>query len=155
MSRFSTRNSSVRSTVGTHRLFRSKRVVGATAAVAGGALLAVPALVGGASAGAAPAALMAKDTAPRTLSAPVEASRTGHEIVQAPREQLVLPTAGAGLAAKAKAAAATTATKAPRASRSQTRPALPRTSGPTSAYSGSSPKAVAQSMLASRGWSGQ
>jgi hypothetical protein len=125
-------------------IFRSRRrVAGATAAVAAGVVAAVatPALTSGG--GVATAEMSNTTTSGHHISYKPDPHGLGVEHVYVPKKAAPKPAA-----TKAKT---TTTNGTERASRSTSRRSLPSSGGP---YSGS-PKAIAQTMLAQRGWSGQ
>jgi hypothetical protein len=125
-------------------IFRSRRrVAGATAAVAAGVVAAVatPALTSGG--GVATAEMANTTTSGHHISYKPDPRGLGVEHVYVPKKAAPKPAAS-----KAKT---TTTNGTERASRSTSRRSLPSSGG---SYSGS-PKAIAQTMLAQRGWSGQ
>ncbi|MDQ1631044.1 MAG: hypothetical protein QOC80_1016 [Frankiaceae bacterium] len=124
--------------------FTRRRVVGLTAALAGGIALAVPGVASLASEPAAPAP---------TQNLGMRADPAGpHAAALAPAPKPVAPNPDAPKpdTKPATAKPQSTANGAERASRSNSRTALP-----AKAATGGSPKAIAQAQLASRGWSGQ
>ncbi|MDQ1650141.1 MAG: hypothetical protein QOG60_2198, partial [Frankiaceae bacterium] len=124
--------------------FTRRRVVGLTAALAGGIALAVPGVASMASEPAAPAP---------TQNLGMRADPAGpHAAALAPAPKPVAPNPDAPKpdTKPATAKPQSTANGAERASRSN-----PRTALPAKAATGGSPKAIAQAQLASRGWSGQ
>jgi hypothetical protein len=129
------------------RIFRSKRrIAGVTAFVAAGtaAVVAAPALAGGS--GFAAAQLIAHDAPAHQNSYQADPNGIGSDVMYVPTAPKPAPTAIAKPAPKAP-----TSNAAERASRSTARKSL--TTSPS--VSGGSPKAIAQSQLAARGWSGQ
>jgi hypothetical protein len=118
-----------------------RRALGVTAAVAGSALVAVPALTVAGSGEAATPQPVANTAPAQHISWPADPNGLGHE-------ELLRPL----VTAKPTPAPATASSS--RASRSQSRSTLPTSGRGTTATSGS-PKAIAQSQLAARGWSGQ
>ena len=136
------------------RIFRSKRrIAGVTAVVAAGtaAVVAAPALTGGS--GLAAAQLVAHDAPAHQIAFKPDAKGVGTDVMY-----ISAPAAPKATAKSAPVAKATKPTSKPattnsseRASRSTSRKSL--TTG--TSYSGSSPKAIAQSKLAARGWSSQ
>lgn len=118
--------------------FTRRRVVGVTAALAGGVALVVPGVASLASVPAAPAPLPVQNVSFRADPAGPHA----HALPKAAAPKPVTK--------PAVAKPAPTTNGPERASRGTSRTALPSTSS-----AGGSPKAIAQAQLASHGWSGQ